>query len=539
MIDVSAMLDALRDDPLTATLLCITAGMLIGRVNVLGLSLGSSAVLFAALAMGAAGIRILPGVGTLGLVLFVYCVGITAGPSFFRVFRRQGKQLALLATVLVVGAIGTTLLAAVVFSIPADLSAGLFAGAMTSTPALAAALELLGEGSSNVSVGYGIAYPFGIIGVVLMVQLLPRVLGADLGQLGHEVEQATQASSRIVRVLVEIANPAVFGRKLHELQLFQRLRCQASRVFQGERLVPPSRDLTLAAGQQLLLVGSQEDVPIAIDHLGKSIDRDVPMDTERERIQIIATSPNVLDKRLAEIAVFSRFGVIISRMVRHEVEFVPRGQDVVCAGDVLTVVGAPEDLRRFADFAGHRSKAADETDIISLVAGILVGALLGIIHWPLPGDETFALGLAGGPMVAGLLLGHFGKIGPIAGHIPRASRIVMMELGLVLFLADAGANAGASFLPVFRQYGLTLAVAAAAATLVSIVMGLLTAKYILRMPLLQTLGGICGGMTSTPGLGVITAKTDSNLPVVSYAAAYPVALILTTICAQVIVSVLS
>ena len=538
MIHVGTLLDALRDDPLTATLLCITAGMLVGRLNVRGLSLGSSAVLFAALAMGAAGIKILPGVGALGLVLFVYCVGITAGPSFFRVFRRQGKQLALLAAVLAFGAVATTLLAALAFSIPSDLSAGLFAGAMTSTPALAAALELVGDAGSNVSVGYGIAYPFGIVGVVLMVQLLPRLLGADLAELGREAEQSTPKASRIVRVLVEIANPAVFGRKLDELQLFQRLRCQASRVFQGERLVPPARDLTLAAGQQLLLVGSQEDVPIAIDHLGKRIDRDVPMDTERERIQIIATSPHVLDKKLSEITAFSRFGVTISRMVRNEVEFVPRGRSVVHAGDVLTVVGAPADLRQFADFAGHRSKAADETDIISLVGGILIGACLGMIHWPLPGDETFALGLAGGPMIAGLLLGHFGKIGPIAGHIPRASRIVMMELGLVLFLADAGASAGASFLPVFQQYGLKLALAAASATVVSIVLGLSTAHYLLRMSLIQALGGICGGMTSTPGLGVITAKTDSNLPVVSYAAAYPVALILTTICAQLIVSVL-
>ena len=197
------------------------------------------------------------------------------------------------------------------------------------------------------------------------------------------------------------------------------------------------------------------------------------------------------------------------------------------------VVGEPEDLQAFAEHAGHRERAFDETDILGVGAGIIAGLLLGMVSFGL-GESQMSLGMAGGPLVVALALGHLGGVGPVAGSLPRASRLLMQELGLVFFLADAGVNAGGQLLPVLREHSGALLGGAAIIALVPMGVGYLVARYLLRMDVLQSLVGICGGMTSTPGLGVITSRTDHESPVISYAAVYPVSLILLTAAARLL-----
>jgi putative transport protein len=522
-------------NPLLVLFATATLGLLLGRVSIAGVSLGSSGVIFVALAMGHLGARLPDEVGKIGLVLFVYCVGITAGPSFFRVFVRHGRDISRLTVALVLVATGAAWILARTLKIPADLAAGLFAGSLTSTPALAAAMEQLPR-DSQVAVAYGLAYPFGVVGVVIFVQLLPRVLRIDLNELGRKLQTGEGESREIVRVLVEVVNPAVTGRKLSDLPFIAESNCQVSRQLKGNRLVPVTADFQLEAGQHVLLVGRSFRVERLLPLLGNRSDKtDYIMDTEHERSQVIVTSRQVVGRSVGDLRLLADFGVTVSRITRYDVEFVPDLEDTIEYGDALNVVGEPANLHRFAEHAGHRARAFDETDIISLGLGVIVGVLLGMVEFRL-GGQTVKLGLAGGPLLVGLVLGHLGQVGRLRGHLPRASRLLLQEIGLVFFLAAAGLEAGAGIVDVVRESGLTLCAVAIMLSFVSLLSGTLIALFVFKMNLLQLIGAVCGGMSSTPALGVITSSVDSDIPMISYAASYPVALILKTVLVQALVA---
>lgn len=531
-------MDAVLGNPLITLFLVVGLGLLLGKIRLFNISLSSSGVIFVALAFGALGYHIPPNAGNVGLVLFVYCIGISAGPGFFRAFVEQGADLAKLSVLLVaLGAVTVTGLSWLA-GLPAELAAGLFGGALTSTPALASAMDAASD-PTIVSIGYGIAYPFGIIGVVLFVQLLPRLVRADLTEEARLYEMIAKGRRNIERVLIEVTNSNVFGKKINEVHFLKHSRCLISRVMRQDHLDPVAPDTVFEEGQLVLAVGDDDRLGDVVDFLGRRSKKRYVLDMETERMKVVVSSPEMTGKSLRALNLLTNYGVTISRIIRNDIEFVPDADTTVFKSDVLVSVGEPEALKRFAAFAGHRARALDETDVISLTVGITAGLILGMIPFDLPGGRSFSLGLAGGPLLAGLVLGHFGRIGAIRGHIPRAARILMTEIGLVFFLAGAGIQAGEHFLEVVRQYGPILFVIGALTTLLPMIAGYFYARRVLKITLLQTLGGVCGGMTSTPGLGVLNAKTDSEVPAISYATAYPVALILMTFFAQIVLSLLS
>ena len=406
------------------------------------------------------------------------------------------------------------------------------------TPGLAAAVEAL-PGSSQVAAGYGIAYPFGVIGVVLFVQLLPRVLRVDLAALGAKLQTRNEQKRRIVRVLVEVCNPAVIGRELSDLTAIPDANCQVARILRDDRFVPLPASLVLARGQRLLLVAREFRLPPIIDLLGRRDEKTAILtESEGQSAHIVVTSHGVVGRTLNELTLRAKFGVTVTRIMRHDIEFVPKLSDTIEHGDMLNVVGEHDALTTFASFAGHRAKTFDETDLISLGVGILAGVLLGTVQFSLAGT-SFSLGMAGGPLIVGLLLGHFGHVGPIKGHLPTAARMLMTEAGLVFFLAGAGVTAGGALENVLRAHGAALCLTACLVVTLPMILGTLLSHFVFRLNLLQILGVVCGGMTSTPGLGAVTAKTDSDVAVVSYASAYPVALIVVTIAAKLLVSALT
>jgi putative transport protein len=511
-------------------------------IRVAGLSLGSSGVLFVALLFGHLGRETawsLPdGMGIFGLVLFVYTIGLSAGSTFFRTIMSQGRQLALLSVIVVSLGGMATIAASKLFGLPAGFAAGLFAGSMTSTPALAASIEAVGQGGGDptaASIGYGLAYPIGVITTVLFVQALPRLLRIDLEELSHTLESANSTSSGIHRYLVEVCNPAVIGKRLSELQPLQDLHGQLTRAMQGERLVPIQADHVLEAGQIVMLVADAEHAETLTMILGRPASVEAAMDVDRDRAWVVVTNPDVLERPLRELHLRGRFGVTISRIERYGASFVPSAKTILMMGDRLTVVGPPEGLRAFLKAAGHRVRKLHETDLMSLAAGLAAGIALGQIPIPVPGVGTITLGLAGGPLLAGLLFAHFGRFLGVVGYMPLAARMLAQELGLVMFLAAAGFTAGGSFLEYVREYGVAPFVASALIALVPLAGALAASRWVFRIDLLQTLGGTCGAMTSTAALGTLTSKTDSERPITSYAAAYPMALVLMTIAAQLIV----
>ncbi len=511
----------------------IGMGLALGKVSWRGISLGTSGVLFTALAAGHFGFHVPPIAGVLGIVLFVYCLGLGAGPSFLRMVFQQGKALAVMAVSMIASAGLVAWLVGRGLGLSADLASGLFAGALTSTPALAAATERL-PADSDVAVGYGIAYPFGVVGVILFVQLAPRLLSRLSPRSRGDDEEV--ADVPITRVLVRVANPSVAGKALRDVAVLSRTNCQVSRVLVDEQLQPIPSAFLLELGQRVLVVGAQDELGDVIEVLGErcEIENHV-LDVEQHRRRIVVSGRELIGQSLRELHLRSRFGVTITRINRQDIEFVPSPEERIQFGDILIAVGQSEGLDRFVSFAGHRERTVDETDLISLAAGLMLGVVLGQVKF-VYNNEAISLGMAGGPLLVGLVLGHLGRVGPIVARMPRAARLLLGEAGLALFLAQAGSQAGGSFLPVLSEHGLSLGLASIAIVAVPMIVGSLVAKYGLRLGTLETLGGICGAMTSTPGLGALTSSIDSSRPATSYATVYPLALVLVTLLAPVLIA---
>ncbi|WP_269523344.1 aspartate:alanine exchanger family transporter [Coraliomargarita parva] len=536
-MNLEAINQLFQNQPMVVLFAIIAAGLLFGNITIKGINLGSSGVLFTALLAGHLGYSIPGGVGTLGLVLFVYCVGIGAGGRFFASVAREGATLAKLALVIVVSGGLVTWAGAKLFHVPTDLAVGIFAGALTSTPALAAATEGL-QGGSGVSIGYGIAYPFGVIGVVLFVQLLPRILKHDLDKIAAEHEGNQAKEDSVQNILVEVTNQNLFGKKIADSGVANLNACQVSRVYKNNQLMPLSYDDCFSEGQILMLVGRSKEINIAIDYLGHKSHRNILKDVENERQQVLVTDRKIAGKTLRELAPLKTYGVVLTRITRLGLTFVPNASTVIESNDYLTAVGRSEDLNEFRKIVGHRSSAIDATDLLSLSAGMTLGIIAGLIPIGLPGSTPITLGLAGGPLFVSLILGHFGRVGRIYGHIPRPTRLLLQELGLVFFLANAGVKGGGSLAETVAAYGPMLFGLGMLVTIVPLLIAWPIARKLFKLDPLQCLGGICGGMTSTPALGAITAKTDSQVPVVSYVSAYPVALIVMIVIAKILIGAL-
>lgn len=533
-------LDALHNlflnQPLMVLFALVATGLLFGSVKVKGISLGSSGVLFTALIAGHLGYAIPAGVGTLGLVLFVYCVGIGAGDRFFASLVREGTALAKLAVLIVVLGAGMTWAGATLLDIPTGLATGIFAGALTSTPALAAATEgMAGSGADSVSIGYGIAYPFGVIGVVLFVQILPRILKLNLDD---DTQPQNECGNRVENVLVEVTNPNLYGQRISESGITNFNAVQVCRIYSGGSLVPLSYDDQFEEGQIVLLVGRRCEIKIAIDLVGKRSDAKLHEDVENERQTLIVTASAFTGRTLGDIAPLRNYGVVVTSITRLGLTFVPNANTVIERHDHFDCIGRTDDLKKFSVAVGHRSSAIDATDLLSLSTGLTLGIILGMLPFGLPGGTPVTLGLAGGPLFVALILGHFGKVGPVVGFIPRPTRMLLQELGLVFFLANAGVRGGGALVSTLQEHGIMLFALGVCVSVIPLVVAWPIAAKHFKMNPLQALGGICGGMTSTPALGAITSKTDSQTPVISYVSAYPVALIFMIIGSKLLVKLL-
>ena len=537
-MSLEALHQLLTDQPLLALFAMIATGLLLGNVKVKGVNLGSSGVLFTALLAGHLGYHIPESVGTLGLVLFVYCIGIGAGSRFFASLAREGATLAKLALVIVLLGGAVAWIGAKLLGLPAGLATGIFAGALTSTPALAAATEGLvsSGGADAVSIGYGIAYPFGVIGVVLFVQVLPRILKIDLDAIAAKTP--VNRDNHVENVLVEVTNPNLFGQKISESGITNFNACQICRIFSGDRLVPLQYADVFAANQILLLVGRSSELAIAVELIGKRSDRNLMRDIESERQHLVVTSSAFIGQKMGAVAPLRNYGVVVTRIARLGLTFVPNAETTIDRYDKLTCVGRAEDLQKFSTAIGHRSNVIDATDLLSLSVGLTLGIVVGLLPFGLPGGAPVTLGLAGGPLFVGLILGHFGKVGRIVGHIPRPTRMLLQELGLVFFLANAGVRGGGALVDTLQEHGFALFGLGICISALPLLAAWPIATRLFKMNALQALGGICGGMTSTPALGAITEKTDAQAPVISYVSAYPVALIVMIIVSKILIKLI-
>jgi putative transport protein len=341
---------------------------------------------------------------------------------------------------------------------------------------------------------------------------------------------------------VKVTNPALFDKPIvsPRADILAQFGFKVTRSLEDGRLIPITPETTFKYGQVLLIVGDSRNSEAAIDYFGEAYDSTGWHDDElvSTRETFVVTAPTVIGKTLAELDLFKSHGVLVTRMGRIGGEFVPNARTTLEYADQVTVVGVSDSLVAFSRFVGHREKALQETDLYSLAGGVLFGIFVGLIPLSLPGTDPIHLGLAGGTLVVSLLLGHFGRIGRIVGRVPLAAQQVLREVGLVLFLAEAGVDAGGEFVHIIQQYGLVLFIVSIFTTVIPLILGYSIGRSLLKIPVLETLGGLCGAMTSTPALGAMTNAVDSTVPMVSYATAYPVALVFKIAAIQLLVLIM-
>lgn len=513
-------------------------GLALGNISVKGIALGSSGVLFVALLAGHFKLEVPDGVADMGTALFVYCVGLGVGNRFFAALRSKGKNLVILSVLVVGIAWVVTWLLCTLTGIDFNIGAGMFAGACTSTPALAAATEAaktMGGNEAIINIGYGVAYPFGVIGVVLFVQLMPRLLHLNIDEAPADTSNQPDPHKIIARV-VKVTNSAAFGKNIHQFGIDSHMTCRITRLKRGDVFLPLQPSDRFEEGVEILMVGEREELAHDASMLGW-----LEEDAEKRRYQgesseLIILSPAMSNKTLRELDTLGNFGITISRITRQGSTFVPTADTEIIRNDVVKVVGESDAIIAFSKECGHRCTAINAADILSLTGGLVLGILLGKLTFSFGNGSGFSLGMAGGPLIVALILGHFGKIGPIVGYMPRATRVLVMELGLMLFLAGAGVKGGEKLVETLAAHGITMFLVGVGITLLPMLLGYFIARRFLNMSLPEALGGICGSMTSTPALGAITAKTDKQAPVIAYSTAYPAALILMTVLAKLLIS---
>jgi putative transport protein len=521
----------------------LAIGSGIGRLSYKGISLGPAGVLFTAMVFGHFGLTVPRAIMDLGLLLFVYSVGLQAGPRFFRTFRAHGIQYVVIALAVALAGGIATVIAAVVLKLPYQLASGLFTGALTCTPALAAALdaiERIAPGSTgNVSVGYGIAYPFSMVGVVLLVQFLPQILGRKL----KEEEERWQEEKRIETPGLEarqylVTNPNLHGKTVREINPHRMFQANISRVKRGEKVFAAVQDIVIEQGDVIMVVGTAAELDKLQLLFGEETHVRMDMNTSVLSTDVEVTEPSLTGKPLAELRVFERYNVVITRIRRQGQEVIPGGSLTLEMGDNIRVVGDRRAVEEFAHLVHGARGRGDETNMVPFLVGLLLGVAVGSLPITLQNGLQIKLGIAGGAFLVSLLVGHFGGIGRLKLYVPPAARNITRELGLILFLSGAGVTAGQQFVQIISERGPALLIAGAIITISAVLAGLLVMHFVYRMNTLSIMGALTATMTNPPGLSAANSRTSADLPTLSYASVYPVALIFKIILAQVLVEIL-
>lgn len=529
---MEAVLNFLSQKPVFTLFLIVSTGYLMGRISIKGFSLESSAILFVAIASGALGLKVPVEFKTMGLLFFVYSIGLQAGPKFFSFFRKDGFALNMLAFLTVSMGALITIFCIVFFGIKPEIALGIFAGALTSTPGLAAAQEA--TNSSLTSVGYGVAYPFGVIGVIVFVKMLPFLFRG----MKEKEKEEKEVKDKITFQHNKVVNPAIFGKTLREIGFRSLTGCVVSRVVRKGKTFVPSPETKLEKGDIVKVVGTEESLKNATNLLGEKVEKRIKSKGGNLVVKkFVLTNKNIVGKTVKEIALNSYFNATLTRIRRSGIEFPAMPHHKLEWGDRLTVVAEREVVENLKKFFGDDLKAVEEGNIYAVILGMVIGILVGMVPVSIGNAFSLKMGMSGGILLSALILSNLGKTGPIIWRAPGPIINFVRELGLVFFLAVVGVGAGKTFGHTLGQNGLILLLSGVLTTVIPMVSLFVLNRIFFKMGMLKFAGIITGGMTSTPGLAAATSLSDSTEPLITYAAVYPAAMISMIVWAKVLASV--
>lgn len=538
------MIDILASNPLLLLFTVSAIGYLIGRIKIGGISLGVAAVLFVGLAFGAIDQRLrLPDIiYLLGLVIFVYTIGLSSGPGFVSSLRRRGLRNNLFIGGMIIVGAGIAALLRFLLELNGPQTAGLFAGSLTNTPALAAVIEQLSRFGADETlraepvVGYSVAYPVGVLGMILSIYLTRRLWRIDLQQEAQHLREFGAIGDHLVNRTIRVTNPAVQGQTIAELVKTRGWNVIFSRLQHDGQVELATGTAQLNVGDLINIVGSPVMVERVIADLGEPTSTELTLDRHTlDFRRIFVSNPAVVGVPLRDLHLPSSMGAVITRIRRGDVELLPHGDTILELGDRVRIVTQRDNMDRVSAFFGDSYRSLAEVDVVSLGLGTALGMLVGLIPIPLPGGGSFSLGLAGGPLVVALFLGWRGRTGPIVWSLPYSANLTLRQVGMTMFLAGVGTRAGYSFVTTLTQgNGLLLFLGGALITIPVAMLTLFIGYKLLKIPFSVLTGMLAGLQTQPAVLAFANEQVGNEAPNIGYAMVFPTAMVLKIIFAQIL-----
>jgi len=545
------MLKTLIDNPLLLLFLVAAIGYPLGRIKIFGSSLGVASVLFTGLAIGSLHpeLKLPEIIYILGVALFVYTVGLANGPAFLASLRRQGIRHNFLVVGVLIFAAGLTVLAQQLFNLRPGLAAGMFAGSLTNTPALAAILDILkhtvppdmlNRFLADPVVGYSVTYPMGVIGSILSISFLQRLWKVDYAAEAKQLRGFGVATEPLSNVTIRVTCQEAVGTTIEELRkkngwdiLFGRIRHEDS-----VSLADPAS--CLAIGDQVTAVGIQEELERVTRFLGERSDTELDLDRrEFDYRRIFVSNPKLVGRRLRDLRLKENHGAIITRIRRGDDDILAGGDTILELGDRVRVITDHDRIDQVSEFFGDSYRAVSEVDILTFSLGLALGLFLGTLPIPLPGGSELRLGFAGGPLLTALVLGTLGRTGPLVWSLPYSANITLRQIGLILFLAGVGTRAGYGFITTFSQQGGLLLFGTGIVITCTVAVSMLWIGYrLFKIPMSLLIGMLAGLQTQSAVLGYALEQSRNELPTVGYASVYPVATFTKILLAQLLLTML-
>lgn len=517
--------DLLAGQPILSLFLAVALGYAVGQINIFGFSLGIGAVLFVGLAIGAIApkAQIAGPIGLIGLTMFLYGIGILYGRQFFEGLSGPGRVYNLLAFGAVLASLLVALALGRLLGIDTGETLGVFAGSMTSTPTLQAALDLIG--SKAPSIGYSVSYPFGVIGPILCFYFMTRAV--------KPVFPPAPARFHMGEVTIDRLPEGVST--LGEMLAVLPPGVQVSGVRQDHHNALPDDSIVLHVGDGLLIVA---DRPEGIGETAAVLGRLDPNRLGKDRSDLsyqrfFVSKAGLTGVRLSELPMPDDVRLHVVHLRRYDVDLVPAPDIMLELGDRIGVLVPVDQIVAARAFFGDTVKAAADFSYISVGLGMVLGVLLGLVPIPLPGVGTVTLGIGGGPLIVALIVGRVRRTGPISWVMPLPANIVLRNFGLTLFLATVGTNSGQAFLTTVVQTGPVLLLVGAVVVLTAILVVLLVGHFILRIPF-DDLLGVASGATGNPAILVYASRmAPTERTDISYAMIFPSATIVKVVGVQI------
>ncbi|MBR5174447.1 MAG: putative transporter [Bacteroidales bacterium] len=541
--------------------LVIASGLYLGRFRLKGISLGTTWILFMGILLGHFGLRINPTmlsfIKDFGLILFVFAIGLQVGPGFFRSFKKDGLPMNLLAIGLVLLAVITTFIIHLITGEDLGIMTGIMSAAVTNTPGLGAAQQTLVDAtiatggapesaaaaSAGIASAYAVAYPLGVLGAIAVVIISKSVFKVNLEKEKEKSERGEESDSKAFRLACRVENPAVFGKSLHEIiGTVNSEHLVISRMMRDGKVSVPDMDIPLEEGDKLLIVTDvhhKGKVPIIFgEECVVDMNEWITPDSKLINKRLSITKSAITGSSLRKLDIRQKYGVTVTRILRSGVQLQADPDIILQVGDSIQVVGMEDSIEQLAKLVGNAPETLQKPNLVPVFFGIVLGVLVGMIPIRFPWmPQPLKLGLAGGPLIVAILLGHFGPKLRITTYTALSANLMIREIGISLFMAAVGLGAGETFVSsllgggyIWILYGLII-------TLVPMAIISFIARVVMKMDFFKLCGLLSGG-TTDPALLSFSEQLYGGKIAVNYATVYPLTMFLRVVAAQVLIMIM-